>query len=272
MSNKRNPIVETYSELADKYDYEGNFDSCWGRVTKTAASSIRLKEDYRSVVDVGCGTGWALVDLAKASSPDVQFIGIDPAENMCKRARKLADGLPNVRILQGSFENLPLDTNSADYLYSTLAFHWCTDLDRAVSQLARVLKPSADMDLIFVGRDNGKEFIRKTSPIFLKYMGPALLLESARLRKQLPRKDAEELFCKAFPERSLTVDESHKTYYDTLEGHWSWWVRIEGHFVKIPPERKEDCDAAVKAAIASLGSDDRIPYTVHLLHVKLRRR
>ena len=127
------------------------------------------------------------------------------------------------------------------------------------------------MDLIFIGRDNGREFIRKTTPIFCKFLGPARLLQSAGLRKQLTKDAALDLFDGAFPGRHLSVEESFETFYDTLDGHWNWWVRIEGHFVDIPPEKKEACDAAVKAALATLDTPQGIPYTVHLLHVKVRQ-
>jgi hypothetical protein len=65
------------------------------------------------------------------------------------------------------------------------------------------------------------------------------------------------------------VEESYHTYYDTLEGHWGWWVRIEGHFVKIPPEKKQECDREVRAGLMSLASERGIPYTIHQLHVHL---
>ena len=268
--SSENPIVATYSKLAKDYDQAGNVDSCWGKVTAEVAQKITLAPHHRRVADVGCGTGWALAELAAKSSPEVDFIGIDPAENMCARAQDLVAEQANVRIEVGSFERLPLEDASIDYLYSTLAFHWCTDVEAAADELARVLQAKGEMDLYFIGRDNGREFIQATTPIFLRYMGPKLLLESAKLRKQLERGEAEELFRKRFPSRQVEVSESMITYRDTLEGHWKWWVRIEGHFVQIPEEKKEACNAAIKEAIGKLGSGDQIPYTIHLLHVSVR--
>ena len=127
------------------------------------------------------------------------------------------------------------------------------------------------MDLFFIGRDNGREFIRKTTPIFLKYMGPASLLESARMRKQFTREAVHQLFSKAFRAPELTVSESYQTYYDTLEGHWGWWVRIEGHFMRISATVKEQCDQEVKTALLRLAEPAGIPYTIHQVHVRLRR-
>lgn len=266
-----NPIVETYSRLAREYDEEANFLSCWGRASERALSTIRLREHYNLVVDMGCGTGRAIHALAATAPPHTRFIGIDPAENMCRIAAQKAAAQKAVQIRQGAFENIPLETASVDYLYSILAFHWVTDLAASVAEIARVLKPDGEMDLFFIGRDNGREFIQKTSAIFLKYMGPALLLDSARLRKQLTRQAASDLFSKLFESPRLSVQESFTTYYDTLEGHWSWWVRVEGHFVKIPQDKKAACDRDVREALQSLAEPRGIPYTIHELHVKLRR-
>ena len=266
-----NPIVETYSRLAEHYDDEPNLHSCWGRASDKALGSITFKDDYRLILDVGCGTGRALAKLAPRAKSGVQFVGIDPAENMRYLAVKRLRPFHNIQISNGSFEHIPLGTESVDYLFSIFAFHWTTDPDAAVREVKRVLKPGAEMDLFFIGRDNGREFIQKTTPIFLKYMGPALLLESARLRKQLTREKAYQLFENAFPGRELSVEESYQTYYDTLEGHWGWWVRIEGHFMRISPARKEQCDHEVKNALQALAEPAGIPYTIHQLHVRLRR-
>jgi hypothetical protein len=80
-----------------------------------------------------------------------------------------------------------------------------------------------------------------------------------------------QLFERCFPAARLTVDESHQTHYDTLDGHWAWRVRIEGHFSKIPAEKRADFDAEVREALEGLATDRGIPYTIHRLHVKLRR-
>ena len=84
--------------------------------------------------------------------------------------------------------------------------------------------------------------------------------------------EAEALFRKGFRSPELSVTESYHTYFDTLEGHWNWWVRIEGQLVDIPETERAECDQAVKAAIATLATAEGIPYTIHLLHVQLRNR
>jgi ubiquinone/menaquinone biosynthesis C-methylase UbiE len=265
------PVVETYSELAHVYDDAGNIGSCWGRITQHSLERVTLRATHETVVDVGCGTGRELVQLALNHPPHVKFIGVEPAPKMRQLAAARSAPHPNVRIVDGRFERLPLETRSVDYLYSILAFHWTTDPHRSAAEVARVLRPTGEMDLTFIGRHNGREFITKTTPVFLKYMTLAMLVEAVSLRKQLRLEEATTLFHNAFDSPGLTVTESYHTFYDTLDGHWAWWVRIEGQFVNVPPDRKVECDQAVRAALSTLETANGIPYTVHLLHVRLRR-
>jgi ubiquinone/menaquinone biosynthesis C-methylase UbiE len=265
------PIVETYSRLAKTYDDDLNQQSCWGLAAEKALASLSIRDDCQLVVDVGCGTGRALWRLARNSRPGIQFIGIDPAKNMCARATERTKRNCNIKILDGGFEKIPLESWSVDYMYSIFAFHWTTDLEASVKEISRVLKPTAEMDLFFIGRNNGREFIQRTSPIFLKYMGPALLLDSARMRKQLKKEEAFNLFAATLSPERLSVEESYETYYDSLEGHWGWWVRIEGQFIGIPSGKREACNREVRDALLTLAGEKGIPYTIHRLHVILRR-
>jgi hypothetical protein len=114
------------------------------------------------------------------------------------------------------------------------------------------------------------EFIQSTTPIFPKYVGPALLLDSARMRRQLSRQAAFQLFSTVFGTERLSVEESYQTYYDTLAGRWGWWTRIEGHFWQLLGDQKPMCYRAVKKALLKLEQEQGIPYTIHQLHVKLR--
>jgi ubiquinone/menaquinone biosynthesis C-methylase UbiE len=267
-----NPIIETYSRLAGEYDDPENLNSCWGLATRHSLDFVSIEDKHKVVADIGCGVGKELAYLASRCSPEVRFTGIEPAADMREIAIRRTANYPNVQVLDGSFEHLPLENGSIDYLYSILAFHWTTDPGKSVTELARVLKPNSEMDLTFIGRHNGREFIQQTTPIFFKYMTLEMMVEAASLRKQLTIAQADALFRKEFGSRNLTVTESYQTYYDTLDGHWSWWVRIEGQLVNIPESVRDKCDHEVKAAIAGLATEKGIPYTVHLLHVKLRDR
>ena len=113
-----NPIVKTYSRLAGTYDNDLNQRSCWGLAAEKALASLIIRDDYHVVLDVGCGTGRALWRLAGTGPPGIHFIGIDPAENMRVRATERTKGNRNIKILDGSFERIPLEPCSVDYVYS----------------------------------------------------------------------------------------------------------------------------------------------------------
>jgi ubiquinone/menaquinone biosynthesis C-methylase UbiE len=266
-----NKIIETYSKRAEDYDDPRNLDSCWGRIATHALDTVKLSERHETVVDIGCGSGRELARLAEKTGPGVRFVGIEPAEGLRAIAAERAAALPNMEVIGGRFEEIPLPTASVDYLYSVLAFHWTTDLDASVAELRRVLGERGEMDLFFIGKHNGREFIKATTPVFFRYVKPARLIEAAALRKQLRIEEAKALFEKAFDASELRIEESYHTFYDSLEGHWAWWVRIEGQTLAVPPEKKEACDAAVRKALAGIETSEGIPYTVHLLHVSLRR-
>lgn len=263
-------IIETYSKLASTYESEENLRSCWGKAAEHAMGLLSLKDSNELVAEVGCGPGIHLSTLIESSNDKTQFIGIEPADNLRNNAAERMKKYANARLLNGRFEELPLEPNSVDYLYSINAFHWVTDVEKSVAELSRVLKKNGELDIIFSGRHTGKEFISKTTPIFFKHLSPRQIMDAALSRQRLTVEIVDDAFRPVFGSRNLTVSDSYHTYYDSLEGHWSWWCRIEGQFSGVSKETKEECDRAVKEAIASLETAEGIPYTIHLVHVRVR--
>lgn len=272
MSDQSRPdvIADAYSEHAATYDMEANQQSCWGRLAGGALESVKIDSDRRCVVDVGCGTGSALVHLASRLNPSTRLIGIEPAPGMRAIACQRTAGLPSIRILEGRFEALPLPDGSVDQLYSIHAFHWVREVDRAIAELHRVLAPNADLDLFFVGQGTGKEFITVTSPIVRRHLGLGRWLASARLRTHLTLEKAREVFGNGLPGRDIHVRESVETHFDTPDGHLAWWVRIEGHFTDLDAVTRSDFYAEIRQALTGLQTADGIPYTTRILHVSTR--
>lgn len=90
--------------------------------------------DRPDVVDIAAGTGKLTRTLARlagtlvAVEPDAALRGVLQRE------------LPDVVVLDGTAEELPLETGSADAACAGQAFHWF-DADRALDEIARVLRP-----------------------------------------------------------------------------------------------------------------------------------
>ncbi|HEX3558179.1 MAG TPA: class I SAM-dependent methyltransferase [Pyrinomonadaceae bacterium] len=271
MGSDGDSIIESYSRRAGEYAGEGNFASCWGSLSESLWAELDVRPSHRLVADVGCGPGTTLEYLAKRYPPATRLVGVEPAESMRVLGSRLTELHPNVEFLDGRFESLPFESESVDYLYSIMAFHWVTDAEAGAREIGRVLRREASADIFFVGRWNGREFINITTPIFLKYMGASNLFASARLRKQLTAEEATDLFSQALPDRPVWVRELYKTYHDTLEGHWRWWVRIGGQLDYIPQSERARCEGEVRLALRQLEGPEGIPYTVHVLHAKVGR-
>ncbi len=93
------------------------------------------------VLDLGCGTGTLLAQLA-AAQPQAQLTGVDPDPAVLKRAARRLAGTPRpVRLLRAGAQALPLPEDSIDVVVSTLVFHHLPDAvkDAAVGEVRRVL-------------------------------------------------------------------------------------------------------------------------------------
>jgi SAM-dependent methyltransferase len=85
-------------------------------------------------VDVGAGTGhFTRVLLGRAA----RVIATDPDPQMCAWLR---EQYPDATVGQGTAENLPVETGSADGVFSSNAWHWF-DPRGAGTEAARCLKP-----------------------------------------------------------------------------------------------------------------------------------
>ena len=85
-------------------------------------------------MDVAAGTGKLTRTLAEIAGT---LVAVEPDPVL--RA-VLQRQLPDVTALDGTAEELPLETASADAACAGQAFHWF-DLDRALDEFARVLRP-----------------------------------------------------------------------------------------------------------------------------------
>jgi SAM-dependent methyltransferase len=107
----------------------------------------------RRVVDLAAGTG-KLTEVLVAAGADV--VCVEPLPNM--RAQ-LSAALPEVAVLDGSAEALPLADASADAVCVAQAYHWF-DAERALAEIARVLVPVGVLGLLWNLRDDGVPWVR----------------------------------------------------------------------------------------------------------------
>lgn len=92
------------------------------------------------IVDLGCGGGFVTEELARAF-PNSEVRGFDISENSVKKATNHADGLKNLLYSVGDIYAIPLQNESASFVVVSDVFEHLQDLDSALGEIARILKP-----------------------------------------------------------------------------------------------------------------------------------
>ncbi|PPR62045.1 MAG: putative methyltransferase [Alphaproteobacteria bacterium MarineAlpha4_Bin2] len=99
------------------------------------------KEGSLRVVDLASGTGISTRAVAKALGARAEIIGVEPSEDMRRRATDDTPKDAPISYLDGTAEALAFDDASLDLIFVGQALHW---FDRPIfySEAGRVLKPN----------------------------------------------------------------------------------------------------------------------------------
>ncbi len=105
-------------------------------------------------IDLAAGTGM----LSRLLEPKFeQVIAVEPDTRMAAVLRLRS---PGVRVVPGTAEAIPLSDASADGLFIASAWHWM-DPDRAIPEIARVLRDGGRFGVIWTSRDHDVEWLRE---------------------------------------------------------------------------------------------------------------
>jgi SAM-dependent methyltransferase len=109
---------------------------------------LEIRRGIRGL-DVGCGTGFPLIELAHVHGPSSHFTGIDIWVDALERARiKLQlHGLSNVDILETDIASMPFPNAHFDLVVSNMGINNFRDASAALRECRRVAKTDARLVL-----------------------------------------------------------------------------------------------------------------------------
>ena len=111
------------------------------------------------VLEIGAGSGlnFRYYDPERVN----HLFALDPSEEMWKLAGKHLDAISfEVEYIKSSAESIPLESHSVDSVVSTYTMCSIPDLDRALSEMWRVLKPDGRLIFCEHGRAPDRQIIK----------------------------------------------------------------------------------------------------------------
>ena len=135
---------EQFDKQATEYNAQWN---TWSEQTLHAMLAAAQPQPTDTVLDVATGTGFT----ALAFAPHVRsVVGLDVSPGMLAQAKSYASerGDRNTRFQEGAAESLPFGDGTFDLVTCRIAPHHFLDVQKFLSEAARVLKPDGRFVLV----------------------------------------------------------------------------------------------------------------------------
>lgn len=133
-----------------------------------------------TLLDLGSGAGFDLILASKKVGPTGRVIGVDMTEAMIAKAREniSKEGLTNVEVLFGLIENLPVESDSVDWVISNCVINLSPEKERVFSEIHRVLKPGGQMLVSDIVTKNLPDWLRQDTAVYAACVGGAISEEA----------------------------------------------------------------------------------------------
>jgi ubiquinone/menaquinone biosynthesis C-methylase UbiE len=100
-----------------------------------------------SVADVGAGTGYFALPMARAVLPGGQILAIDAQPEMLTHLRAKVGELP-IRLVHGTAEKTTLADGSVDLVLLANVWHEVDDTAAALAEIRRILRPEGRVAIL----------------------------------------------------------------------------------------------------------------------------
>lgn len=141
-----------YDRIAGVYDWLAGASE---RPFRRRALDLLALQSGESVLEIGCGTGEALVELAGITA---EATGVDLSPRMLEQARRrLAAAGRSARLIEGDAHELPIESASQDAVFMSFVLDLVDtpDLPGFLAEVRRVLRPAGRLALVTMSADGG---------------------------------------------------------------------------------------------------------------------
>ena len=135
-------------------------------------------KEGQSVLDLGCGAGLDLLLAADKVGASGLVIGVDSNEDMLALATPKTADYKNIELRLGNIENLPVDTDSIDWVISNCVINLSNDKQNIFNEIARVLKPKGKMLVSDIVAENLPWWVRRSGVLRAACAGGVILEEN----------------------------------------------------------------------------------------------
>jgi ubiquinone/menaquinone biosynthesis C-methylase UbiE/DNA-binding transcriptional ArsR family regulator len=142
LAERRTKSQEFFSSSAGQWDRVR--DELFGDRFHLAALSALIDPSW-TIGDLGCGTGQVSAALAPFAA---RVVAVDDSAAMLQAAKKRLTAFANVDLRRGELESLPIDDARLDAATLMLVLHHLSEPEKALNEVARVLKPGGRLLLV----------------------------------------------------------------------------------------------------------------------------
>ncbi|HEY3446441.1 MAG TPA: class I SAM-dependent methyltransferase [Myxococcales bacterium] len=165
---------------------------------------VRLR-GVKAALDVGCGTGFPLIELADRLGAQVPVTGVDPWDAALARVRmKLRERrVANVTFVLGSVQRLPFPDGSFDLIVSNNGLNNVPDAAGAVAEIRRVARAGAQVVMTVNLPDSMRE-LYDAFDLLLDEKG----LQAARVRMRehiAAKREPVQIWTRRFEKAGFTI-------------------------------------------------------------------
>jgi len=154
--SEKEPSVEAlFSAIAPKYDLMNSVLSLGKhKAWRRWAARMSGLGPGGWALDVCCGTGDFALDLARIAGAEGHVIGLDFARPMIDLAKEKAGRkrVANVEFVVGNARSLPFEDNSFDCATVGFGIRNIPDVDEALGEMARVVRPGGKVVCLEISR------------------------------------------------------------------------------------------------------------------------